>query len=143
MKDQKNEMEEVSKIKISGYVIFFASIVGGWLGLHCVIARRYRRACVYFLMGGTPFACLNGLMNKSGPPLFYLIAFFLMFIQIVLNLVDTYKISRGKYTDKTGSILYTESKWMPIVFILFAFFYLRSFYYDAAHLAVLVLKTLQ
>lgn len=143
MKEQKNEMEEVSKIKVSGYVIFFASIVGGWLGLHCVIARRYRRACVYFLMGGTPFACLNGLMNKSGPVWFYFIAYSLMFIQIICNLIDTYKISRGNYTDKTGNIIYTKSRWMPIVFIMFAFLYLRSFYYDVIHLAVQVVKLLQ
>ncbi|MCQ2123504.1 MAG: hypothetical protein MJZ25_04890 [Fibrobacter sp.] len=60
---------------------------------------------LHFLMGGLPFALIKGAQHGLCTPRQYYIAYALMFIQLILNIYDVLNISRGKYSNGTGSFL--------------------------------------
>lgn len=125
------QMETTSPIqpqKKDGILIFSAAIFGGWLGLHCFMSKRYLRGLVYFLMGGIPWGFVKGLQHNVCPVWYYMLGFSLRFVQMICNTIDVYKISRGKYTDKPGRIIYGGGAWMALMFVLYVFLYYRSFF---------------
>ncbi len=118
----------------SGFLIWCFAIIFGWLGVHSFLSKRYFWGLLHFLMGGFPFALIKGAQHGLCPPWQYLIAYALMFIQLILNLVDISKISMGKYTDGTGRVIYRGHKIMIIVSAIFAGYSLRHFFFVVCEL---------
>lgn len=113
----------------SGFVIWCLAILFGWLGVHSFLSKHYVWGLLHFLMGGLPFALIKGAQHGLCTPRQYYIAYALMFIQLILNIYDVLNISRGKYSNGTGSVVYRGHKMMVIASAIFAGYSLRHFFF--------------